>query len=194
MMLQMAKVPFVSLEPVEHDDPLGLSTGAGLIFGATGGVMEAALRTGYELATGRELPDINLHDVRGLQGLKEAEVNVNGLILKVAVAHGGANIRRVMEAIDTGEREYHFVEFMACTGGCLGGGGEPKSLDPLVLEKRIAAIYGNDADMPLRKSHDNPSVQELYETFLEQPNSHLAHKMLHTHYTDRSHEVLHYTK
>jgi NADH-quinone oxidoreductase subunit G len=185
-LIKLNKIPFASLEEREYDDPLGESTGAAVIFGATGGVMEAALRTAYELGTGNPLPKVDFMPARGLEGIKEASVDFNGIDFKIAVAHGGKNVQELMDKIDRGEAFYHFVEIMACPGGCIGGGGEPYSLDPDILEKRTKAIYAIDEAKTIRKSHENGSIKKLYEEFLEKPLSHKAHHLLHTHYTDRS--------
>jgi len=176
---------------------MGESTGAGVIFGATGGVMEAALRTAYELVTGRDVPfeNLNIAPVRGMDGVKEASLKIenplkewaflDGIELKCAVAHGLVNAGKVMEAIQSGESSYHFVEFMACPGGCLGGGGQPLPTSPEIRRKRAEAIYAEDAGMPLRKSHQNPEVIKIYKDFLDHPLSEKSHHLLHTHYTSR---------
>lgn len=189
-LIKMNKIPYESLPEEEYDAPLGMSTGAAIIFGATGGVMEAALRTAYELYTGKELPKLDFEVVRGFEGVKEAEVDLNGKILKVAVAHGGANVIRLMDKIKSGEVYYDFVEIMACPGGCIGGGGQPKSTRPDYLEKRMEAIYEIDENMPIRKSHENPAIKKIYEEFLEHPLSHVSHELLHTHYLDRKKSVV----
>ncbi len=187
-LVRFKKIPFGSLEDLPYDDPLGESTGAAVIFGATGGVMEAALRTAYELGTGQPLPRIDFEPVRGLTGIKEAEIDFGGKPFKVAVAHGGKNVQELLDKIDRGEAYYDFVEIMACPGGCIGGGGEPYSLDGEILEKRMKGVYSIDEAMTLRKSHENPSITKLYEDFLEKPLSHKSHELLHTHYSDRSKE------
>ncbi|SHI86662.1 NADH-dependent [FeFe] hydrogenase, group A6 [Desulfofundulus thermosubterraneus] len=184
-MLKQAGIDFESLPEEDYDAPLGISTGAGVIFGATGGVMEAALRTAYELVTGATLLSLDFEEVRGLEGVKEASVNLAGTELKVAVAHGLGNARKVLDAVVNKEREYHFIEIMCCPGGCIGGGGQPVPVDNEIRAKRIAAIYQVDRQMPLRKSHENPAVQALYREFLGEPLSHKSHELLHTHYTPR---------
>mgnify|MGYP005836616009 CR=1 FL=1 len=184
-MLREAGVDLSELEPEDYDDPLGASTGAAVIFGATGGVMEAALRTAYEVATGRALPSLDFDDVRGLEGVKEAVIPVGELQLKVAVAHGLANARKLLDQLRAGKADYHFIEVMACPGGCLGGGGQPVPVDNEVRRQRARSIYQADADMALRKSHDNPMVQRLYQDFLKEPLGHRSHELLHTHYTPR---------
>ncbi len=185
-MIKETGVDFRSLPEEEYDDPLGISTGAGVIFGATGGVMEAALRTAYELYTGKPLEKIDFEPVRGLTGLKTAEVDANGTILKVAVAHTLGNAKIILDKVKSGEEQYHFIEIMTCPGGCIGGGGQPIPTDTDIRQKRIDAIYQVDRDMPLRKSHENPAVQELYKTYLEKPLGHKSHHLLHTKYVERS--------
>ncbi|MCI2425425.1 [FeFe] hydrogenase, group A [Candidatus Acetothermia bacterium] len=184
-MLRQAGIDFNKLPTEDYDDPLGISTGAGLIFGATGGVMEAALRTVYELITGEELEEINFTVVRGLEGVREASVQAGDLTVKVAVAHGLGHACKLMEAIKDGTSGYHFIEIMCCPGGCIGGGGQSIPTNREIREKRIAAIYTADELMTIRKSHLNPSVQKLYEDFLEKPLGKKSHELLHTHYTDR---------
>jgi NADH-quinone oxidoreductase subunit G/NADP-reducing hydrogenase subunit HndD len=170
----------------QFDEPLGISTGAAVIFGASGGVMEAALRTVYEVVTGETLQNIDLVDVRGLQGVKEATVKVGDLDVKVAVASGLANAKTLMDKINTGEADYHFIEIMCCPGGCLGGGGQPIPTNDAIRMARMKAIYEEDADLPLRKSHENPAVKALYEEFLKKPLGHKSHELLHTHYSPRA--------
>jgi iron-only hydrogenase group A len=196
-MIRAAGIDFASLPDEEMDAPLGLSTGAADIFANTGGVMEAALRTAYEIVTGRPLPVENLHvtAVAGLEGVKEASLTIEGTLpdwsflegvtLNVAVAHGLHNADRVVEAIRSGEKAYHFVEVMTCPGGCVGGGGQPRFTDDSVRQARIAAIYREDEGKQLRKSHDNPDLAKLYEEFLGQPLGHRSHELLHTKYTRR---------
>jgi iron-only hydrogenase group A len=196
-MIRAAGIDFVSLPDEPMDAPLGLSSGAADIFANTGGVMEAALRTAYEIVTGRPLPVENLHvtAVAGLDGVKEASLTIEdtvpdwsfleGVTLNVAVAHGLSNANRVIEAIKSGEKTYHFVEVMTCPGGCVGGGGQPRFTDDAVREARIAAIYREDEGKQLRKSHDNPDVAQLYEEYLGKPLGHRSHELLHTQYTLR---------
>ena len=185
-MMKEAGIDFTRLPDEDYDDPLGISTGAGVIFGATGGVMEAALRTAVEVITKKELADINFTQVRGLEGVKEATIDVDGLQLKVAVAHGLANARKLMEKLAAGEADYHFIEIMACPGGCIGGGGQPFPVDREVRQARINGIYRADESLPLRKSHENPAVQQLYKEFLGEPLGEKAHELLHTTYTPRN--------
>jgi NADH-quinone oxidoreductase subunit G/NADP-reducing hydrogenase subunit HndD len=184
-MLRQAGINFDALEEEEYDAPFGLSTGAAVIFGATGGVMEAALRTVYEVVTGKTLPSLDFKDVRGLEGIKEATVDLNGTPVKVAVAHTLANARKLMELIKSGKADYAFIEIMCCPGGCIGGGGQPYGTTNEVRKKRIAAIYEADRDLPIRKSHENPAVKKLYEEFLGEPLGEKSHHLLHTHYNDR---------
>jgi len=185
-MMKEAGIDFTRLPDEDYDDPLGISTGAGVIFGATGGVMEAALRTAVEVITKKELADINFTQVRGLEGVKEATIDVDGLQLKVAVAHGLANARKLMEKLAAGEADYHFIEIMACPGGCIGGGGQPFPVDREVRQARINGIYRADESLPLRKSHENPAVQQLYKEFLGEPLGEKSHELLHTTYTPRN--------
>ena len=182
---------FTDLPNEEFDAPLGISTGAGLIFGATGGVMEAALRTVYEIVAGKEAPSLDFKEVRGTEGIKEATYDINGIKVKVAVASGLANARKIMEKVRAGEADYHFIEIMSCPGGCVNGGGQPiKSAyvrnNEDIKAKRAKAIYDTDKKMAMRKSHENPAVKELYDTYLGEPNSHRAHDILHTKYVLRN--------
>lgn len=187
-MIKQAGIDFNALDDEDFDHPLGEYTGAGVIFGATGGVMEAALRTVVEVLEGKELDQIEFEAVRGVEGIKEASLNVNGMEINIAVAHGGKNARKLMEMIKNGEKNYHFVEIMGCTGGCVNGGGQPivsskiRNTGVDVRLARAKALYEEDRILPLRKSHQNPDIKRLYEEFLGEPNSHLAHELLHTHY------------
>ncbi len=170
-----------SLPESDFDSPLGVSTGAGAIFGTTGGVMEAALRTAYELITGETLPKLDFEEVRGFEGIKEAVIDLNGTPLKVAVAHTLKNAEELLKRAD----EYAFIEVMACPGGCIGGGGQPIGTTNAVRKKRMAALYRLDASLPLRKSHENPEVQAIYQNFFVKPLSQRAHDLLHTHYHEQ---------
>lgn len=185
-MIREAGIDFANLPDEDFDKPLGESTGAGVIFGATGGVMEAALRTAYEVLTKKSLAKLEFEDVRGLEGIKTADVDIDGLILKVAVANGLGNARVLMEQVQKGESPYHFIEIMCCPGGCLGGGGQPISKNPDIKQRRAEAIYREDAGKPIRKSHENPEITAIYKDFLGEPNSEKAHHLLHTEYCDRS--------
>jgi NADH-quinone oxidoreductase subunit G/NADP-reducing hydrogenase subunit HndD len=148
--------------------------------------MEAALRTVYEVVTGNPLPNIELTMVRGMEGVKEATVDLAGTSVKVAVAHTLANANQLLEKIKAGEADYHFIEVMACPGGCIGGGGQPIPTTNAIRQQRIDAIYQADRDLPLRKSHENPAVQKLYEEYLEHPLGHKSHELLHTKYIGRN--------
>jgi NADH-quinone oxidoreductase subunit G len=177
-----------TIPEVPYDDPLGQSTGAAVLFGVTGGVMEAALRTAYELKTGTPLPTLNFEPCRGLEGVKKFEVPLPGEgapLLKFAVVNGGKNVHGLLKAIKSGAEDFHFIEVMACPSGCIGGGGQPRSVDPEIMNKRMNAIYDTDEKMTLRKSHENKAIQFLYEDFLEKPLGHKSHELLHTHYFDR---------
>lgn len=184
-MIREAGFDFPNLQAGEFDAPLGMSTGAALIFGATGGVMEAALRTVYEVVTGETLPKLDFCDVRGFEGIKEAEVDMKGTKVRVAVASGLGNARKVMDAIKAGQSKWDFIEIMACPGGCIAGGGQPIPATAEVKQKRMEAIYRADRDMPVRKSHENPAIQQLYKEFLGKPLGEKSHHLLHTHYTAR---------
>ncbi|NLN78648.1 MAG: ferredoxin, partial [Armatimonadetes bacterium] len=186
-MMKEAGIDLPNLEDGEYDAPFGITTGAGAIFGNTGGVMEAALRTAYELITGEPLDDVNITAVRGTDGIREAAIQVGDLPVKAAVAHGLANAREVLEGIKSGRfKDYAFIEIMCCPGGCIGGGGQPQPTNEEIRKKRIEGIYAEDGAMELRKSHDNPAIKTLYEEFLGKPLSHKSHELLHTTYTPRS--------
>ncbi|HEY8499896.1 MAG TPA: NADH-dependent [FeFe] hydrogenase, group A6 [Clostridia bacterium] len=184
-MLKQAGIDFNILEEEQYDDPFGITTGAAVIFGASGGVMEAALRTVYEVVTGKTLDKLDFHDVRGMEGIKEAEVDLAGTKVKVAVAHSLSNARKIMELIKSGKCEYTFIEVMCCPGGCIGGGGQPYHTTNELRRKRIEAIYEADRDIPIRKSHENPAVKALYDEYLEKPIGEKSHHLLHTYYISR---------
>ncbi len=185
-MIKEAGVQFDQLEDEVYDNPLGESTGAAVIFGSTGGVLEAALRTAADWVAGESLEEIDFKAVRGLSGTREATVNVGGTELKAAITSGLGNARKLLESIRKGEAHYHAIEIMACPGGCINGGGQPYLKgDTSILEKRRQAIYSIDERATMRKSHENPSIKKLYEEYLGEPGSELAHKLLHTHYTER---------
>lgn len=184
-MFKQTGIEFIYLPEEDFDNPLGTSTGAAVIFGATGGVMEAALRTAYEALTGKPLPDINLKAVRGMQGIKEASVDIDGTEVKVAVAHTLKNARILLEEIEKGISPYTFIEVMTCPGGCLGGGGQPIPTNADTRMKRSASIYAEDAHKGLRKSHENPEIKYLYDHFLKNPLGKLSHHLLHTAYVER---------
>ena len=186
-LIKICNIDFANLPEAEFDSPLGASTGAAVIFGATGGVMEAALRTAVEVLTGKTLPKIDFEEVRGLDGIREATIPIPGVIdLKVAVVYGLKNARTIMEQIKAGNCPYHFVEVMACPGGCIDGAGQPYHHgDASIVKARHAAIYEADRQMPLRKSHENPEVQAIYKEFYGQPCGEKSHHLLHTHYFDK---------
>ncbi len=198
LMIKQARIDFTKLQEEKFDSLMGESSGAADVFGATGGVMEAALRTVYELVTGRAIPfdGLNITPVRGLEGIKEASVKfenclpefkfLEGIEAKCAVAHGLKNARVIMNQIAEGKSPYHFIEVMACPGGCIGGGGQPIPTTDVIRQKRIDAIYREDAGKPVRKSHENPEIVKIYEDYLEKPLGHKSHKLLHTHYTKRN--------
>ena len=188
-LIKEANIDFKSLEDNDFDRPLGESTGASVIFGATGGVMEAALRTAYELHTGKTLQKVDFNQIRGLEGVREASVDLDGFELKVGIAHGLGNARRMLEDIRSGKSSYHAIEIMACPGGCVGGGGQPLHHGNVeIIDARRKAVYEEDRNKPLRKSHENPDIKKLYEEFLGKPLSEKAHKLLHTHYFNKSNE------
>ena len=190
-MIKEARLDFAKLTDGVFDHPFGeAATGAGVIFGATGGVMEAALRTVSEVLTGKSFDDIEYTDVRGTEGIKEASVTIGDLDVKLAVAHGLGNARALLEKVQKGEADYHFIEIMACPGGCVTGGGQPiqssKVLSEIDLKaERAKAIYDEDRSLGIRKSHENPYIKKLYDEFLGEPCGHKAHKLLHTHYKAR---------
>ena len=190
-LIKQTNINFMQLEDEDFDAPLGESTGAAVIFGATGGVMEAALRTAYEIHTGKTLDNVNFEGVRGIENLKEATIDVDGFELKVAVAHGLGNARKLMNEIRAGKSKYHAIEIMACPGGCIGGGGQPLHHgDSSLLRARTQALYTEDNEKSLRKSHQNPYIISLYEEFLGKPMSEKAHHLLHTCYFNRGKEII----
>ena len=189
-LIKRVGLDFVNLPEEGFDDPLGESTGAGVIFGATGGVMEAALRTAVETLTGEELKELDFKEVRGTEGIKEATYPVAGMEVKVAVASGLRNAKELLEKVNAGEADYHFIEIMGCPGGCVNGGGQPQvtaHVRNFVDYKAIRAkvLYDNDVNKQLRKSHENPSIKKVYEEYLGEPGSHRAHEVLHTTYVKR---------
>ena len=198
IMIKQAGLNFSALPEENYDSIMGESSGAAVIFGATGGVMEAALRTAYEIVTGREVPfeNLNITPVRGMDGIKEVTVKIEGTLpdwsflegaeLKTVTAHGLTNAKYVMERVKSGEADYHFIEIMACPGGCIGGGGQPIPTNMEIRKKRAEAIYMEDAGKPIRKSHENPEVVAIYREFLGEPLSHKSHELLHTHYKARN--------
>lgn len=189
-MIKEAGLDFNALPDAQFDDPMGEATGAGVIFGATGGVMEAALRTVAEILEGKSIDAIEYEAVRGVEGIKEATVEAGGMKIKAAVAHGLGNARALLEKIKAGKAEYHFIEVMGCPGGCVNGGGQPIQSSRVrswvdLRTERAKAIYAEDRDLTIRKSHENPKVQMLYKEYFEAPGSHKAHDLLHTHYVER---------
>ncbi|MCK8825747.1 NADH-dependent [FeFe] hydrogenase, group A6 [Fuchsiella alkaliacetigena] len=184
-MIKESGLDMMNLAEEKADKMMGASSGAADIFGATGGVMEAALRTAYEVITEEELGKLDFKTLRGLAGIKEAEVEIGELTVKAAVAHGLGNAKELMERIEAGA-EYHFVEVMACPGGCVGGGGQPVPTNQETVEKRLNSLYQIDAEKKLRKSHENPEIKAIYEEFLGEPGAKKSHDLLHTHYIPRS--------
>ena len=191
-MIKSAGIDFLNINGEGFDKPLGMSSGAGAIFGVTGGVMEAAIRTAYELYTGETLTDIELDGIRGLEGIKEGEVKLDGTTLRVAVVHGLGNAHKLLDIVRKEPDRYHFIEIMGCPGGCIGGGGQPYPgcnsipLDKENLQKRASALYGIDRRNTIRRSHENPEIQRLYREFLGRPLGEKSHELLHTKYTSRT--------
>ncbi len=186
--IKSAGLDFINIKGEHFDEPLGLSSGAGTIFGVTGGVMEAAIRTAYELYTGETLLDIELENIRGFQGIKEGKIIMDGKEIRVAVAHGLGNASALLDMARKDPQKYHFIEIMGCPGGCIGGGGQPYAginsipLDESCLMKRAEALYSLDRTKTIRRSHENPDIQRIYKDFLGRPLSPVSHKLLHTHY------------
>lgn len=189
-MFKSTGMSFEKLPEEAFDNPLGTSTGAAVLFGATGGVMEAALRTAYEVFTGKTLPQIELTAVRGTRGIREATINMNGTNVKVAVAHTLKNARILLDEIKEGKSPYAFIEVMTCPGGCLGGGGQPIPSNEAVRAQRAKSIYREDELHVIRKSHENPEIKHLYDVFLDKPLGHLSHQLLHTRYVKRGLRVI----
>jgi len=195
-MVKKKGIDFASLKEGKFDKTMGMSSGAGVIFGSTGGVMEAALRTAYEQVTCEELGKLDFKEVRGDKGIKSTEITIpksrclpKEVKIKVAVAHEIRNAKKIVESILAGECDFDFVEVMACPSGCLGGGGQPYPVDEKIRAQRRQAIYERDKGLPIRKSHENPEIKELYDNYLGEPGSHLAEELLHTHYTDRKKKI-----
>ncbi|MFP4010222.1 MAG: NADH-dependent [FeFe] hydrogenase, group A6 [Spirochaetaceae bacterium] len=189
-MIKSAGIDFAELSDEEADSALGLYTGAGTIFGATGGVMEAALRTAYHLATGKEREPVEFTEVRGLNGVREAAIDIDGTEVRVAIAHSISNVNKVLDRVKEAQAKgeelpYHFIEVMACPGGCISGGGQPYGTTNVVRRRRIKGIYNDDTKQQVRRSHQNPAIKELYEQFLGEPLSEKSHTLLHTSYTPR---------
>jgi len=185
-MIKEAGINFVNLPDEDFDNPLGESTGASIIFGATGGVIEAALRTACDWLTGESLEEIDYHQLRGLEGIREGSVKIGDKEFKIGIAHGLGNARKLLEDIRAGKTEYHAIEIMACPGGCIGGGGQPYHQgDSEIIKKRAAAIYREDMGKTKRKSHENVNVMKLYDEYLGEHYGEKAHKLLHTKYQKR---------
>lgn len=188
--IKQANIDFLGLPDEDFDDPLGESSGAGVIFGNTGGVIEAACRTAYELYTGKTLDKVEFHELRGMEGIRSATVDFDGLKLNIGIAHGLGNARKLLDEVRAGKSQFHAIEIMACPGGCISGGGQPYThLKEEILVKRTAALYTEDERKTIRKSHENPSIIKLYKEYLGEPGSHRAHSLLHTEYFPKSNEV-----
>lgn len=194
-MIRLERIPMASLKPEAYDDPMGIASGAAVLFGNTGGVMEAAVRTVYSVVTGHSMPRLELDQVRGMTGIKEATLSLQpkeggpSKQVRIAVANGIANAKALLKKIQAGEAQYEFVEVMTCPGGCIGGGGQPRSKDPLAILKRMQSVYNIDEAATIRESHANPDIQRLYKEYMGQPCSEKSHALLHTTYRDRSEEV-----
>ncbi|MDR0286379.1 MAG: iron hydrogenase small subunit, partial [Clostridiales bacterium] len=185
-MIREAGINFTQLPDEDFDPIMGESSGASVIFGTTGGVIEAALRTAVAWLTGKKLEKVDFTQLRGLEGIREASVDINGQEIKIAIANGLGNARKILENVRDGKCQYHAIEIMACPGGCVGGGGQPFYRNDLeILHKRAAAIYEEDKEKPIRSSHENPEIIKLYDEFLGKPYSEKAHELLHTGYTKR---------
>jgi len=183
-------INFEELPDEDFDRPLGESTGAAVIFGATGGVIEAAVRTAYEVYTGKPLSKIDFTELRGMEGIRSATIDFNGLPINIGIAHGLGNARKLLEDVRSGKANYHAIEVMACPGGCIGGGGQPLHHgNSAIIKARMEAIYREDAGKPIRKSHENPYIVKLYEEFLGKPMSEKAHHLLHTHYFSKKKDI-----
>ncbi len=186
-LIKLANINFNRMPNEDFDSPMGESTGAGVIFGTTGGVIEAAVRTAYELYTGKSLQRLDFHELRGMEGMRQATIDFGDFLFKIGIAHGLGNARKLLEKIESGESEFHAIEIMSCPGGCIGGGGQPYHHGNVeILKKRQMAIYQEDQNKTIRKSHENPYIIKLYEEFLGKPMSEKAHKLLHTVYFDRT--------
>jgi len=186
-LIKQANIDFVALAEEDFDNPMGESTGAGVIFGNTGGVIEAACRTAYELYTGKKLDKVDFMQLRGMENIRHATVDFDGLPINIGIAHGLGNARKLLEDIEAGVSQFHAIEIMACPGGCIGGGGQPfHHGDSEIIKQRAYALYREDAGKQIRKSHENPFIIELYKEFLGKPLGEKSHSMLHTHYFDKS--------
>ncbi len=189
--IRQANIDFVNLPDSDFDRPLGESTGAGVIFGNTGGVIEAAVRTAYELFTGKKLSRLDFSELRGMEGVRQATIDFDGFPLSIGIAHGLGNARKLLDEVKAGRSKFHAIEVMACPGGCIGGGGQPLHHgDSSILKARAMAIYEEDKNKPIRVSHENPYIIQLYKEYLGEPNSEKAHHLLHTHYFDRKAKIV----
>jgi len=189
--IRQANIDFVNLPDSDFDRPLGESTGAGVIFGNTGGVIEAAVRTAYELFTGKKLNRLDFTELRGMDGVRQATIDFDGFPLNIGIAHGLGNARKLLDEVKAGRSKFHAIEVMACPGGCIGGGGQPLHHgDSSVLKARARAIYEEDKNKPIRVSHENPYIVQLYKEYLGEPNSEKAHHLLHTHYFDKKAKIV----
>lgn len=188
--IKQANIDLNNLDDGDFDAPLGESTGAGVIFGATGGVIEAAVRTAYEVHTGKKLNRLDFNELRGFEGVRSATIDFDGLPINIGIAHGLGNARKLLDDVKSGKSKFHAIEVMACPGGCIGGGGQPLHHgDSEIIKARAIALYTEDKKKPLRKSHENPFIIKLYEEFLGKPNSEKAHHLLHTHYFDKKKKI-----
>lgn len=189
--IKQANIDLNNLEDSNFDSPLGESTGAGVIFGTTGGVIEAAVRTAYEIQTGKKLERIDFTELRGLEGVRQAAIDLDGIEVRIGIAHGLGNARKLLNDVRDGKSQFHAIEVMACPGGCIGGGGQPLHHgNSEIIKARAAAIYEEDSKKPLRKSHENPFIIKLYEEFLGKPNSEKAHHLLHTRYFEKKKKII----
>jgi NADP-reducing hydrogenase subunit HndD len=189
--IKQANIDLNTLEEGVFDAPLGESTGAGVIFGTTGGVIEAAVRTAYEIQTGKKLERVDFTELRGLEGVRSATIDFDGLPINIGIAHGLGNARKLLDDVRAGKSQFHAIEVMACPGGCIGGGGQPLHHgNSEIIKARAAAIYAEDKSKPLRKSHENPFIIKLYKEFLDKPNSEKAHHLLHTKYFDKKKKII----
>ncbi len=189
-LIRNSNINFESLTDEEFDNPMGESTGAGVIFGTTGGVIEAAVRTAYEIHTGKTLDRVDFKMLRGFEGIRSATIDFDGFPLNIGIAHGLGNARKMLQDVIAGTSQFHAIEIMACPGGCIGGGGQPYHHGKVeILKKRAQAIYREDQNKTLRKSHENPYIIKLYDEFLGKPCSHKSHELLHTHYFDKQNNI-----
>jgi NADP-reducing hydrogenase subunit HndD len=189
--IKQANIDFNNLPDSDFDRPLGESSGAAVIFGNTGGVIEAAVRTAYELYTGKKLSRLDFNELRGMEGVRQAVIDFDGFPLSIGIAHGLGNARKLLDEVKAGRSKFHAIEVMACPGGCIGGGGQPLHHgNSSILKARAKAIYEEDKNKPIRVSHENEFIKQLYEEFLGEPNSEKAHHLLHTHYFDKKAKII----